>query len=83
MIHIKNSGKSRRKRIEMWSRITRAKRRIILALLNDPRNRKRMLQAMNRENMDDVGPVGGQEQGLKVLNEMNSFADGYDEFVKS
>jgi hypothetical protein len=55
----------------------------ILALLNDARNRERMMQEMNRENLDDVGPVGGTEQVMKVLSEMNSLVDDHDEFVKS
>ena len=41
-----------------------------------------MLQAMNRENTDDVDPVGGAEQGMKVLQEMNSLADDHEEFAK-
>jgi hypothetical protein len=32
--------------------------------------------------MDDVGPVGG-EQGMKVLQGMNSLVDDHDAFVKS
>ena len=42
-----------------------------------------MMQEMNRENLDDVGPVGGTEQVMKVLSEMNSLVDDHDEFVKS
>jgi hypothetical protein len=42
-----------------------------------------MLQAMNRENTDDVDPVGGAEQGMKVLQEMNSLVDDHNEFVIS
>ena len=33
--------------------------------------------------MDDVGPIGGAEQEMKVLNEMNELESGHDEFVKS
>ena len=55
-----------------------AKERRVLALLNDPRNRERMLQAMNRENLDDVDPVGGAEQGMKFLSEINSMIDDND-----
>lgn len=60
-----------------------AKARRILALLNEPRNRERMLQAMNRENMDEVGPIGGAGQGMKVLSEMNSLVDEHELFVLS
>jgi hypothetical protein len=51
-----------------------AKAKRILALLNDPRNRERMLQAMNRENTNDVGPFAG-DKGEKFLSELNEMAD--------
>lgn len=60
-----------------------AKARRILALLNDPRNREMVVQAMNRDNMDAVRPIGGEVQGMKLLSEMNSLVDDHDEFVKS
>jgi hypothetical protein len=41
-----------------------------------------MLQEMNRENMDDVGPIEG-DQGMKVLNEMYSLTDGHDQFLNN
>lgn len=56
--------------------MTSPKVRTILTLLNDPRRRERMLRAMNWEDMDDAGPVGG-ERGMKVLQEMNEL--GWDE----
>jgi hypothetical protein len=46
----------------------------VFALLNDPRNRERMLQAMNRENTNDVGPFAG-DKGEKFLSELNEMAD--------
>jgi hypothetical protein len=60
-----------------------AKARRILALLSDPRKREKMLQAMNGENLDDVGPVGGTEQGMKILSEMNSLVDYHGRYVNS
>jgi hypothetical protein len=33
------------------------KARRILALLNDPRHRERLLQSMNQDTLDDVGPI--------------------------
>jgi uncharacterized protein YfeS len=48
----------------------------------NPERRDRILNEFNRDNMDDVGPVGG-ESGMKVLSEMNSLADDHDEFLKS
>jgi hypothetical protein len=33
--------------------------------------------------LDPIGLVGGQEQGMRVLSEMNSLTDDHEEFVKS
>ena len=52
-------------------------------LFGDPKARGRVLEAFNRENMDDVGPLGGAEQGMTILSEMNSLTDDHHEFVKS
>jgi hypothetical protein len=51
-----------------------AKARRILALLNDPRHRTRLLDSLNRSTLDDVGPVGG-DQEIKFLKELNEMAD--------
>jgi hypothetical protein len=40
-----------------------------------------MLQAMNRDNMDDVGSAGG-EQGMKVLSEMNELWQAQDQIIR-
>jgi hypothetical protein len=53
------------------------------ALLNDQRNRERMFQAMNRDNTDDVCPIGGAEREMKVLSEMNSLTDDHEQFLRS
>ena len=50
--------------------------------LNDTQKREQILDEFNRENLDDVGPLGG-DQSMAVLNEMNELEDGLDEFVKS
>jgi hypothetical protein len=47
-----------------------------------PERRNRILNDFNRENMDDVKPLGG-DQGLAVLKEMNDLEAGHDEFVMS
>jgi hypothetical protein len=52
-------------------------------LFGDPQVRDRILNEFNRENLDDVGPIGGAERGMKVLSGMKSLADDHDEFVKS
>jgi uncharacterized protein YfeS len=51
-----------------------AKARRILALLNDPRRRTRVLDSFNRSTLDDVGPVGG-DKGEKFLSELNEMTD--------
>jgi hypothetical protein len=51
--------------------------------MNNPERRERILREFNREITDEVGPVGGADQGMRVLSEMNSLADYHDEFVKS
>ena len=36
----------------------------------------------NRSGLDEVGSVGGQEEGMNVISEMNSLVDDHDGFVK-
>ena len=52
-------------------------------LLWSPERRDRILNEFSRENLDDVGPTGGAEQGRELLSEMNSLVDDHEEFVKS
>jgi uncharacterized protein YfeS len=58
-----------------------AKSKRSLALLNDPRNRERILRAMNMENMDDVGPLGG-DQGMAVLKDMNELGEQQEQIIR-
>jgi hypothetical protein len=51
-----------------------AKARRILALLNDPRRRTRVLDSLNKSTLDDVGPLAGDE-GEKFLSELNEMQD--------
>jgi hypothetical protein len=51
--------------------------------LNNPERREKILNEFNRDQMDDVGPVGGTEQAMKILQEMNSLVDDHEEVVKS
>ena len=51
-----------------------AKARRILALLNDPRHRTRVLDSLNKSTLDDVGPIG-VEKGEKFLSELNEMQD--------
>jgi hypothetical protein len=45
-----------------------------LKRLANPKARIRILEQFNRENMDDVGPLGG-EKGEKFLSELNEMVD--------
>jgi uncharacterized protein YfeS len=51
-----------------------AKARRILALLNDPRHRTRVLDSLNKSTLDDVAPFAG-DKGEKVLKELNEMQD--------
>jgi len=55
----------------------------VLARPIDSQNRDRVLGEFNRSTLDDVGPMGGGEQGIKVLQGMNSLVDDHEAFVKS
>jgi hypothetical protein len=59
---------------EKGGELMSTKARRILALLNDPRRRTRVLDSLNRSTLDDVGPLGG-EKGEKFLSELNEMAD--------
>ncbi len=50
---------------------------------SNPGRWEKSLNEFNRENLDDVGPIGGEEQGMKILPEMNAMVDDHDAFVKS
>ena len=62
--------------------LRKIQQRQALRRLNNPERRDRFLEQFNCNNLDDVGPVGGQE-GTKLLSQMNSLVDDHDEFVKS
>jgi predicted peroxiredoxin len=51
--------------------IMNKKAKRILALLNDPRQKNRLLNALNNDTMDAAAPVGKGDQEMKVLKEMN------------
>lgn len=50
-----------------------------LANVIDCRHRERMMQSMNRDNTDAVNPVGGEEQGLRILQTRNGLTGGWSE----
>jgi uncharacterized protein YfeS len=49
-------------------------RRQALKRLANPERRNRILDQFNRENLDDVAPVGGNK-GEKFLRELNEMVD--------
>jgi hypothetical protein len=63
--------------------LRKLRQRQALRRLNNPERRNRILEQFNRDNLDDVAPIGGAEQGMKLLSEMNSLTDDHDQYVKS
>jgi hypothetical protein len=49
---------------------------------SNPGRRDRILNEFNRDQLDDVGPVGG-DQAIAVLKDMNELEAGHEAFVKS
>ncbi len=54
----------------------------ILALLNDPRHKKRLMEEVNMLDQDATARVGG-EQEMKVLKDMNSLEDEHDAHMQN
>ena len=52
-----------------------------LKRLANPERRNRILNEFNRDLMDDVGPIGG-DQGMKVLQEMNELAKQLEQIIR-
>jgi hypothetical protein len=59
-----------------------AKSKRILALLNNPRHRNRLVGDMNLVDQDMPARVGGDKEA-KSLAEMNSFGDDHEKFMDS
>jgi hypothetical protein len=53
----------------------------ILRLLNDPRQKKRLLDALNRETVDDAAQVGRSE--ITILKDMESLDQEHDQYMLS
>jgi hypothetical protein len=51
-------------------------------LSGEPGRREKILSEFNRQNLNEVGPLGG-DQSMSVLKDMNEFQLDHDEFVKS
>ena len=50
--------------------------------LSDPKRRDQALAEFNRSTLDDVGPVGGQDQQMRVLGEMNELAKEREQLIQ-
>ena len=61
----------------------RKKAKRILALLNDPKHRSRLLESLNKDTAPKGMPVSGGNQEMTILKEMNAFEDEHDKFMDS
>lgn len=57
-----------------------AKSKRILALLNDPRQKKRLLESLNRDTMDAAAPLGKGE--MTILKDMESLDQEHDQYMQ-
>ncbi len=55
----------------------------ILALLNDPRQRQRLIDELNKQHAPEGYPVSGNGQEMTILKDMNEFDDSHDAFMDS
>jgi len=60
--------------------LKRVKRR---SFFQTPEARNRVLDQFNQSTLDDVGPMGGREQEMKVLHEMNEMGAQEDEVYRT
>jgi hypothetical protein len=56
------------------------KARRILALLNDPRQKNRLLESLNRDTMDAAAPLGKGE--MTILKDMESLDQEHDQHMQ-
>jgi hypothetical protein len=47
-----------------------------------PERRDRMMSEFNHENLDDVGPLGGHDQSMRVLGEMNELGKAQEQTIR-
>ena len=60
-----------------------AKAKRILALMNDPKQRARMLERMNKDNAPEGSPISGEPQEMTILKDMNEMDDAHDTYMDS
>jgi len=56
-----------------------AKAKSILAKLNDPRHRNRLLDSLNKDTVDEGMPVSGGGQEMTILKDMNELQEFQDD----
>jgi hypothetical protein len=56
------------------------KSRRILALLNDPKQKKRLLEALNKDTMDAALPLGNGE--MTILKDMESMDQKHEQYMQ-
>ena len=61
-------------RVKAGRILQKMNKRHALKRLANPERRNRILSEFNRDQMDDVGPIGG-DKGEKFLSELNEMAD--------
>jgi hypothetical protein len=52
----------------------------ILALLNDPGQKKRLLEALNKDTMDAAAPIGNGE--MTILKDMESLNQEHEQYMQ-
>ena len=57
-----------------------AKSKRILALLNDPGQKKRLLEALNKDTMDAAAPIGNGE--MTILGDMESLNREHEQYMQ-
>lgn len=51
-------------------------------LFQSPEARERVLDEFNQSTLDDVGPIGGGEQAMKVLQKMNELGEHQEHIIR-
>ena len=67
---------------EGGERTMSAKAKRILAKLNDPRHRNRLLESMNKDTAPEGLPVSGGNQEMTILKNMESLDRKHDQYMQ-
>ena len=51
-------------------------------LFRDPVRSDRILREFNQSTLDDVGPIGSQDQQMRVLSEMNDLGEQKEQIIR-